>query len=60
MNSLSRVLVILAAVFCLFGGCVFCNVAKRCSTSTERIRYALVGGCAIMVSVILTALTVTH
>ncbi len=60
MNSLSRVLVILAAVFCLFGGCVFCSVAKRCSTSTERIRYALVGGCAIMVGAILMVLTITH
>lgn len=60
MNSLSRALVILAALFCLFGGCVFCSVAKRCSTSTERIRYALVGGCAIMVGAILMVLTVAH
>lgn len=60
MNSLSRVLILLAVVFCLFGGCVFCSVAKRCSTSTERIRYALVGGCAIMVGAILMVLTVTH
>ena len=60
MNSISRVLVILAAVFCLFGGCIFCSVAKRCSTSTERIRYALVGGCAIMVGAILMVLTITH